>query len=96
MWYNKNKVMPEFETYVDVYVDEMWSACSKREKEELIDLLIEEGYVRRVTQKGVDPEKGKSLMEIEWDEMIDKLGALRQRVSQEEEETLKNIVSKYF
>ena len=86
--------MPEFETYVDVYVDEMWSACSKKEKEELIELLVDEGYVKRVTQ--IEPEKGKSLMEIEWDAMIDKLSDLRQRVSAEEEEILKNIISKYF
>ena len=96
MCHNKNKVMPEFETYVDVYVDEMWSACSKKEKEELIELLVDEGYVKRVTQRDTEPEKGKSLMEIEWDTMIDKLSDLRQRVSAEEEEILKNIVSKYF
>ena len=30
--------MPEFETYVDVDVDEFWSSCSTREKEEFIDM----------------------------------------------------------
>ena len=31
--------MPEFETYVDVDVDEYWDICSRREKDELIDLI---------------------------------------------------------
>ena len=39
--------MPEFETYVDVEVDEIWSMCSTREKEELIDMLVEDGWVIR-------------------------------------------------
>ena len=29
--------MPEFETYVDVEVDEFWSMCSLREKDEFIE-----------------------------------------------------------
>ena len=37
--------MPEFETYVDVDVDEFVSACSKREIKELIECLVENGHI---------------------------------------------------
>ncbi len=47
--------MPEFETYVDVDVDEYWNICSKREKDELIDLIEKQGWVKRIVRKGEKP-----------------------------------------
>jgi len=41
--------MPDFEFYNENEVDEFWHECSKSEKEELIDLLDEEGSVMRST-----------------------------------------------
>jgi hypothetical protein len=88
--------MPEFETYVDVEVDEFWNLCSRREKESLIDMLEEDGWVRRTIPKGTDPsETLLSIMEIEWQEMCNKLSELRLRISPEHEEMIKQIVDKY-
>ena len=88
--------MPDFSTEIDIYVDEFWNECSRSEKNELIDLLVEEGHVIRVPNSSIDDEKQKpSLMEIEWNDMIDKLSLLRQRLSIEEEETIKALVEKY-
>jgi hypothetical protein len=57
--------MPEFETYVEVEVDELWSACSNREKEELIDMLVEGGWVKRTSPKGTKPkDQLPSILEI--------------------------------
>jgi hypothetical protein len=47
--------MPEFNTYVDVY--EIWDSCSTSEKNELIDLMEEEGYVKRTTPRGKKGQK---------------------------------------
>ena len=89
--------MPDFSTEIDIYVDEFWSECSRSEKNELIDLLVEEGHVIRVPNSSLDDEKQKpSLMEIEWNNMIDKLSELRQRITIEEEQTIKDIVKKYL
>jgi hypothetical protein len=52
--------MPEFETYVDVDVDEYWNICSKREKDELIDLIEDEGWVKRTVKKGEKPSSPTS------------------------------------
>ena len=88
--------MPDFSAEIDIYVDEFWNECSRSEKNELIDLLVEEGHVIRVPNSNLDDEKQKpSLMEIEWNDMIDKLSNLRQRISVEEEQTIKALVEKY-
>lgn len=58
--------MPEFETYVDVDVDEFWSMCSTREKESFVDLLVESGWVKRTVPKGHTPSDSlPSILEIE-------------------------------
>ena len=89
--------MPDFRTEIDIDVDEFWDECSKFEKKELIDLLVDEGLVRRVANIDVNGKHhGPNLMEIEWNTMIDKLSLLRQRLSIEEEETIKALVSKYI
>jgi len=88
--------MPEFETYVDVEVDEFWSMCSTREKEELIDMLEDDGWVKRTSPKGTKAEdRLPSILEIEWQDMCNKLSDIRQRISTDDEETIKNILKKY-
>ena len=36
-----------------------------------------------------------SILEIEWQEMCNKLSDIRQRISTDDEETIKNILKKY-
>ena len=88
--------MPEFETYVDVDVDDFLSECSPREKEELIDALVEDGWVVRVAPKGVIPEERlPSIPELEWQELTNKLSRIRLMISSEDEQTIRNILSKF-
>jgi hypothetical protein len=88
--------MPEFETYVDVDVDDFLSECSLREKEELIDALVEDGWVVRVSPKGVIPEERlPSIPELEWQEVCNKLSSIRHIISTEDEETIKQILKKF-
>ena len=88
--------MPEFETYVDVDVDDFWYECSTREKEEFIDMLEHGGWVKRITPKGTDPsERQPSMLDIEWQEMCNKLSELRLNMSREDEDLIKEILKKY-
>jgi len=88
--------MPEFETYVDVDVDEFLSMCSTREKESLIDSLVDDGWVVRVAPKGVVPEdRLPSIPELEWQEMCNKLSSIRLQISSEDEQTIRQIISKF-
>jgi hypothetical protein len=89
--------MPDFTSEIEIDVEEFWDECSKREKNELIDLLVNEGFVRLVVDSSINNEfQRPSLMEIEWNTMIDKLSTLRQRVTLEEEQSIKELVSKYL
>lgn len=89
--------MPEFETYVDVDVFEFIDQCSRHELQDLIDELVEKGWVTRKTPRHLSPDSEKpNLLEIEWMDMVGKLSDLRQRVTLEEEQTIKELVSKYL
>ncbi len=85
--------MPDFEFYNEIEVDEFWHECSKSEKQELIDLLVEEGYVIRKTKQPDDPNR--NLLDEEWDDLCNKLQSIRQRLSVDDEQTIKDIISKY-
>lgn len=88
--------MPKFNTYVDVYVDDFLYECSTREIEELIDSLVKDGWVKRITPKGVVPtEQQPSLLDLEWQSMVSKLSELRQNISLDDESLIKEIISKY-
>jgi hypothetical protein len=85
--------MPEFTTEIDIdpyeYVDE----CSRHEKQELIDELVNRGFVLQISSP---IETKPNLLEIEWFNTISKLATLRQRVTLEEEQAIKELVSKYL
>lgn len=85
--------MPDFTTEIDIdpyeYVDE----CSRHEKQELIDELVSRGFVLQISSP---IETKPNLLEIEWLSNIAKLATLRQRVTLEEEQAIKELVSKYL
>jgi hypothetical protein len=85
--------MPEFTTEIDIEPHEYVYECSRRELQELIDELIEKGLVVQISSPH---EKKPNLLEIEWMSNIAKLTKLRQRVTLEEEQAIKDLVSKYL
>jgi hypothetical protein len=87
--------MPEFVSDVDVYVDEFWSACSIGEKEELIDIIVDDGWVVRTSPKGAIHEQTlPSLPDILWMEMINKISVSRLQLTREEEELIEKIYNR--
>ena len=86
--------MPEFDTYVDVDVDEFLSACSKREITELIDSLIEYGHIPESASKKVNDNIG--VLESQFIEKMDGLKEKYYRLSQEDEKTLEDLFKKYL
>jgi polyhydroxyalkanoate synthesis regulator phasin len=86
--------MPEFETYVDVDVDEFVSACSKREIKELIDELVIHGHISKSAAK--QPDKDTGVLESFFIEKIEKLKEKYYRLSQEDEKTLEDLFKKYL
>jgi hypothetical protein len=86
--------MPEFETYVDVDVDEFVSACSKREIKELIEALIEDGHISPSASENTNKNIG--VLETQFIEKMDGLKEKYHRLSQEDEKILEDLFKKYF
>ena len=76
-------------TEVDVDVDDFLDSCSRREKEELIKAL-KQGDLWEETGS-----ENMSLMEMEWNETLNKLAAARLQLTNEEEEIIKKIANRF-
>jgi thioredoxin-like negative regulator of GroEL len=75
---------------VDIDVDEFLSACSDSERKELIDALVEDGYIKRenvLTQ-------GKHAAVNEFDNACNHMIGNSWRLSKEDEEIITNISKK--
>lgn len=85
--------MPEFETYIDIDPDEFIDNCSKREIQELIESLVDSGHISRTAIS--TPDDKKSVLDLEWDEIMDKLIKNRVMLSNDEEEIIRNISKRF-
>lgn len=77
---------------IDIDPDEFVSSCNRREIEELIDALVEDGHIPKISD--IAPVD-KNLLDEEWDGVIAKIaGTGRLRLTNEEEEIIKKIASR--
>jgi tRNA A37 threonylcarbamoyladenosine dehydratase len=79
---------------IDIIVDEFLSACSSREKEELIDALIEDGYLKENCKVDYKYEL-LSVPESFYIDAIDKIKGKWNMLTQEEEEIILKIASRF-
>jgi ribosomal protein S8 len=84
--------MPEFYVEdIDIDPDEFVSSCSSEEVQELIDILVEDGYINKKDVISTE----KSILDEEWDEVIGKLeGRGRLHLTNEEEEIIRKIANR--
>ena len=79
---------------IDVDIDDILYGMTEYEIQEMIDSLYEDGYIP--TQLSVDvPEEQKNIIDLEWDTLVNKLAKSRLQMSNEDEQTIRNILSKY-
>lgn len=77
---------------IDIDPDEFVSSCNPREIEELIDALVEDGHIPKISD--IAPID-KNLLDEEWDGVIGKIaGTGRLRLTNEEEEIIKKIANR--
>jgi hypothetical protein len=89
--------MPEFETYVDVDVDEFISVCSKREIKRLIECLVEEDHLpESVLSFKEEGNEKRGRMESEFIEKLDRLKDKYYSLSVEEEDSIEKIFKKHL
>ena len=85
--------MPSFNTDdLDIDADEYLSACSPREIKELINELVEGGYIRK---SDILSETKMSAGEQVYENKLDKLHGKWNRLSKEDEETIIKIADKF-
>jgi hypothetical protein len=84
--------MPDFSTYIDIDPDEYVSSCSNSEIGELIDSLIEEGHLSEASSK--NEPKNKNVLDLEWDEVCEKIRKSRLRLTSEDENLIKEFSNK--
>jgi succinate dehydrogenase flavin-adding protein (antitoxin of CptAB toxin-antitoxin module) len=88
--------MPRFLEYVeteaelDISVSDFFDELNHKEVQELIDILIEEDYIKRESVVGEE-----SIYEWEFNKMIKKITDNRVMLTAEEEELLKKISDRF-
>jgi hypothetical protein len=86
--------MPSFtHVDVDVDVDDFMYQCNNREIKEVIEYLIEEGHIE--PQQVVGSNTSTSLLEYEFNEMLQKIQENRLRLTFEEDALLKKIADRF-
>ena len=83
--------MPDFSAEIDIEPWEYVSECSRREIEDLIETLIEDGHLDRFNGKTVPNKQGGSVMDLEWDELITKIRMSKHLLSNEDENKIIEI-----
>ena len=88
--------MPTFYTEeLDIDADEFLSACGRRDKEEIIDILIEDGYLKKNCRvERYDPSLPSNPSEYFYNEAIDKLSGKWNMLTREEEDTILKIANR--
>ena len=88
--------MPDFSTNIDIEPWEYISECSRREIDELIESLIENGHLTQFNGKVTPNKDGVSVMDLEWDEILTKIRNSKHLLSNEDENTIFEISKKLF
>jgi len=82
--------MPEYTAEIEVNPDEFISDCSSSEIKEIIEALIEDGYIQR-HQVIVDGQDTRNYLDEEWDNICEKIRKSRLTMCQSDEDTIRQI-----
>ena len=89
--------MPEFTTEIDIDPSEFIDACNKRERDRLIEILEEDGYIQPSTEtmsKNHGVRQPNINDRIFWDS-LNKLANCRDLLTLEEENYINNLANRY-
>ena len=80
--------MPNFSTYVNIEPSEYVENCRDSDIEELVDILIEEGYL---DGEPVTSNRHHNLLDEEWSVIMSKLMKSRLMLTNDEESLIRDI-----
>jgi hypothetical protein len=91
------KTMPEFTAEVDIDPSEFIDSCSKREKDRLVEILIEDGYINsdQETKSNNNGVRRPNINDQTFWESLERLAKCRDLLSIEEENFINNLANKF-
>lgn len=89
--------MPEFSAEVDIDPSEFIDSCSKRERQRLVEILIEDGDIQpdQDTKNSNTGVRKPNINDLTFWDSLDKLAKCRDLLSIEEENFINNLATKY-
>ena len=89
--------MPEFTAEVDIDPSEFIDSCSKREKDRLVEILIEDGYIQpdQDTKNSNTGVRRPNINDQRFWDNLDKLAKCRDLLSIGEENFINNLAEKF-
>jgi hypothetical protein len=89
--------MPEFTAEVDIDPSEFIDSCSKRERDRLVEILIEDGYIQpdQDSKNGMNGVRRPNINDQIFWGSLDKLAKCRDLLSIEEENFINNLANKF-
>jgi hypothetical protein len=89
--------MPEFTAEVDIDPSEFIDSCSKREKDRLVEILIEDGYIQsdQETKSGNNGVRRPNINDQIFWESLERLAKCRDLLTIEEENFINNLSNQF-
>ena len=89
--------MPEFTAEVDIDPSEFIDSCSKRERQRLVEILVEDGDIQpdQDTKNSNTGVRKPNINDQTFWDSLDKLAKCRDLLSIEEENFINNLANKY-
>lgn len=89
--------MPEFTAEVDIDPSEFIDSCNKRERDRLVEILVEDGYIQpdQDTRNGNNGVRRPNINDQIFWESLEKLAKCRDLLSIEEENFINNLGEKF-
>jgi hypothetical protein len=84
---------------IDVDVDDFLSSCDRYDIKEIIKFLKDEEWISEDSDDenpNLIPLDKQNMYDQEWYSLCDKLSSIRLQLSHEDEETIRNILKKYY
>ena len=86
--------MPDFSTEIDIEPWEYIAECSRREIEDLIESLVEDGHLDSFNGQVKPANVHNSLLDDEWSETLNKLRDSRHLMSSEDEQRIVDVAKR--
>jgi hypothetical protein len=89
--------MPEFSAEVDIDPSEFIDSCSRRERDRLIEILVEDGYIEpdQATKNSNTGVRRPNINDERFWESLDHLAKCRDLLSVTEEEFINNLAERF-